>query len=148
MPNMTGERHPFYGKKHSEESKLKISETKKKNKIPPWNKGLLGVKRSPLKEETKQKISKAHLGKVLSQETKEKISLNRKGKNSGKNSKSSKIYENIQLVSPDGEIFLRIECLTDFAKEHGVPMKGLWKVIHKKLNPIKDGSYLHKLFSL
>lgn len=58
---MTGERNPFYGKKHSEETKRGISD-KKKGSIP-WNKG----KKCPpswnkgkhWSEETRRKISEA-----------------------------------------------------------------------------------------
>ncbi len=49
----TGEKHPMYGKQHSEESKLKMSEAKK------------GKKHS---DETRAKISAAHKGKKLSAE--------------------------------------------------------------------------------
>lgn len=61
----TGEKNPFYGKHHSEESKLKMSESKKGKSLT---------------EEHKQKISNAikgenhpNYGKHLSEETKKKI---------------------------------------------------------------------------
>ena len=53
MYGLTGEKNPFYGKTHSEETKRKISEAKKKQyreKDHPW----IGRKHS---EETKRKIS-------------------------------------------------------------------------------------------
>ncbi len=46
-----GERNPFYGKKHSEETRRKISEMQ------------LGQKRGPLSEQAKIKIGLAHKGK-------------------------------------------------------------------------------------
>ena len=55
------------GKKHTEESKRKMSEVKK------------GVKRGPLSEETKRKMSEAKKGKTFSEEHKRKISETRKG---------------------------------------------------------------------
>lgn len=58
-----GENHPLYGVSCSEERKKKISENN-------------GSKRSDVRE----KISKAHRGKILSNETKMKISLSNKGR--------------------------------------------------------------------
>ena len=67
---MSGEKNPFYGRHHSEESKKKISDT---------HKGLLSGEKHPfygrhLSEETKRKLSKANKGKHLSVEHKRKIS--------------------------------------------------------------------------
>lgn len=47
---MKGKGNPFYGKKHSEETKQMISETKIKNKSSSWNKGI------PRSEEVKEKL--------------------------------------------------------------------------------------------
>lgn len=55
----TGEDNPFYGHHHSEETKKKLSETRKGTK---------------LSEEAKDKISKANKGKVVSEETRKKMS--------------------------------------------------------------------------
>lgn len=51
----TGEANPFYGKKHSEETKAKMKAAK------------VGKKRQPLSEETKRKISIANRGKKPTQ---------------------------------------------------------------------------------
>jgi len=59
------------GRVHSEESKAKISKSKK------GQRSRLGAK---LTEATKGKISKAHMGKKLSEETKRKISKAQKGR--------------------------------------------------------------------
>ena len=61
---LCGEKHPMYGKHHTEESI-------KKNRQSHLNK--------TLSEETKKKMSEAHKGKILSEETKRKISENRNG---------------------------------------------------------------------
>jgi hypothetical protein len=71
----SGENHPMYGKKHSEETKNKMSKPRKntenmkgKNtgKIP-WNKD------KPLSEEVKKKVSESLKGRKLSEETKQKM---------------------------------------------------------------------------
>lgn len=63
-------RRPFLNKKHTEESKLKISNSLK------GNQSRLGSKVS---DKTKLKISNSHKGKKASLETKLKMSLARKG---------------------------------------------------------------------
>ena len=70
---LSRENNPFYGKKHSEESKQKISKARKGH---PSHLPMLGKKHS---EETKQKISSGGKGRVVSDETKKKISKARKG---------------------------------------------------------------------
>lgn len=69
---LRGEENPFYGKKHTEETK-KIMSIKAKG-----HKRGLGRK---LSKKTKEKLSKKHTGKKLSEETKRKISKATKGKN-------------------------------------------------------------------
>lgn len=73
--NHSGENHPMYGKPHSEESRKKIGETRKKRNIKPWNTG------KHLKEETKEKISKALTGthRTLSVEAKAHIAAAKRG---------------------------------------------------------------------
>jgi group I intron endonuclease len=94
MPEQSGENHPRFGKRHSEESIAKMKESLKGR--VPWNKGT--KKPKPIKE-------KKFRGKV---------------------------YENIQLVSPDGTIYTRIEGLSEFAEAHGLSMKCLWKLLKGK----------------
>ena len=62
---MKGEKHPWYGKHHTEEAKRKLSES------------LKGYKHS---EDSKRKMSRAHKGKPLSENTKRKISESLKGR--------------------------------------------------------------------
>jgi group I intron endonuclease len=59
----------MHGKKHTEETKKKMSETAK-GKEKPW---LIGKKKS---DETKEKIRQSNIGKVLSKEIRKKISEN------------------------------------------------------------------------
>ncbi len=74
------------GKKHTEEAKKKMSESRKGKKLPrrteeqkkrmsegmkgriPWNKGI------PMTEKSKEALLKSHLGKATSKEVREKIS--------------------------------------------------------------------------
>jgi len=76
-----GKNNPFFGKKHSEESReknrqahlgVKLSE-EIKNKI---SKALTGRK---ISKETKRKIGKGNKGKIRSNKTKEKISITKTG---------------------------------------------------------------------
>lgn len=72
---MSGENHPFFGKKHSEEARKKMS----KNSAKYW-------KGKKLPEETRLKLKENCYwkGKKLSEEMKLKISNSRKGKCTGK----------------------------------------------------------------
>jgi len=72
---MTGEKNPFYGKHHSEETKDKIRENRPDvcgEKNPFYGKCH--------SEETKQKIREKLKGNKLSEETKQKISKSSKGR--------------------------------------------------------------------
>lgn len=85
-----GEKNPFFGKKHSPESRLKISENKTPHKF--------------ISEKHKQNISKANKGKILTQETREKISKSKIGKqppNKGKchtQETKEKIRQKVKLL--------------------------------------------------
>ena len=70
-----GEENPFFGKKHSKETKDKLSEFAKARtgSLNPF----YGKKHS---EETKQKISKANRGRKLTEERKLELSIINKGK--------------------------------------------------------------------
>lgn len=63
---VSGEKNPFYGKKHSTETKIKIQKNRTPNKF--------------ISEKHRENISKANKGRVISQETKEKISKANIGK--------------------------------------------------------------------
>ena len=88
---MKGEKNPFYGKKHSEETKRKLSESKK-GKIC-WNKGKkmsddarknMSIAQKKYRQEhpnsTSSSFSKYWVGKTFSEEHKRKISEENKGK--------------------------------------------------------------------
>jgi len=66
-PNgLYGELNPFYGKTHSEKTKNIIRNKK------------LGVSVGPMSEETKEKLRKVNIGKILTKDHKQKISITRK----------------------------------------------------------------------
>ncbi|MCI4437460.1 MAG: GIY-YIG nuclease family protein [Ignisphaera sp.] len=67
---------PMLGKKHSNKTKLKISNSRK-NKSIAENNHFFGKKHS---EETKLKMSNSAKGKIVSNKTKEKMSESKKGK--------------------------------------------------------------------
>lgn len=77
-----GENNPFYGKKHSEETKRKYSESRR------------GVKKS---EEQKKKISESHIGMKQSPETIRKVVANRKSP-SGVNHVNFKTKDEVIMV--------------------------------------------------
>ncbi len=66
--SMSGEKHPLYGKHHSEEAKKKMKE-KRKLQI-----------RGPCSEKTKQKISEAKKGKSFSKEHRQNLSKSLSGR--------------------------------------------------------------------
>ena len=79
---LTGENHPMYGKKHSEETKKKISEAKKGKKLSEEHRKKISEsqKGHTSTDETKKKISATLKGHTVSEETRKKISESKKGK--------------------------------------------------------------------
>ena len=94
----SGEKHHFFGKHLSDETKQKISETKKGKHY------MFGKYHS---EETKQKMSESHKGKQFSVEHKQKMSESHKGKHLSvehkrKISEAAKRREMLKKMQPDG----------------------------------------------
>lgn len=114
-----GKNNPMFGKKHSEETRRKISIATKGKKVVftlehrkklrdarlgkhlsnitklKLSKSLSGRKLTPFTEEHKLKISKSHKGKIFTDSHKKNISLSKKGK-PGKN--LGKTYQKIQCL--------------------------------------------------
>jgi group I intron endonuclease len=78
---------PMLGKKHTKESKIKMSEVAKNQnrKIGGWNKGL------KMSDEFKQKVRVSSKGRVVSDETRKKISDKLKGYRRGPMSEETKL---------------------------------------------------------
>jgi len=70
--SLKGKNNPFYGKKHSEETKKKISDSSKGR--VPWNKGKIGI----YTKEVIMKIIEGNKKKIFSKETRKKISESNK----------------------------------------------------------------------
>jgi group I intron endonuclease len=95
----TGEKHPMFGKKHSEETKKKIREARAKQVITKehrenMSKALMG---KIVTEETRERISQSHKGKIMSGEARKKMSLARLGKPMSEETKK-KISETMRLI--------------------------------------------------
>jgi len=87
-----GENNHMYGKKHTKETKQKISKAMSGKTLSDEHKQKLSEAMSgnTLSEEIKKKISEAHSGKMLSDEHKQKISKAMSGE---KNTMSKKVYQ-------------------------------------------------------
>lgn len=70
--SQTGAANGFFGRKHTEESKLKSSLAKKGK--APYNKGIVGIVKAS--EETKDKMRLAQLGRTHNPVTKDKMRVN------------------------------------------------------------------------
>ena len=137
-----GEKHPMFGKHHSEESKKKMSNAKKgkpshnkgkpmseetKKKLSESKKGLLSGEKNPMfgkhhSDETKQKISKVHKGKHISEEQKKKLSSALKGRTSPNKGKpmSEEQKKKLREANTNGKQSKRVLQLTlddEFVRE-------------------------------
>jgi group I intron endonuclease len=117
---ITGELNPFYGKRHTTETKQKISKSK------------LGT---ILSEETKQKISKSNLGKKMSRESVEKTRL-----------KNSKTY---YLISPSGEP-ITVTNLSEYCRMNNLDqrnMNNMYNGVYKSSKGYRRNNNLKEISS-
>ena len=79
--DISGKNHPMWGRKHSQETKLKLSTSRKKRLITEETKRKISEshKGKTISEEQKEKLRIINSGKILSEETKNKISESKKG---------------------------------------------------------------------
>lgn len=119
-----GEGNPMYGKKQTEESNRKNRESNI-GKQAGENNAMYGRRHS---KEAKNKISLVNKGRPSK----------RKGTTcphlAGMNNPSAKIFDLSlnPLVSPEGEEFLRIECLEDFCRAHDLRSAKMSSVLRGK----------------
>ena len=144
---ISGEKHPMYGKKHSIESKKKISRIGELNpnygnkwneeqKIYNSNKTKEWLKNNKhprlgcvLNDETIKKIknTKKNNPQIFSNETKHKMSLKKRGKNN-QNSK----YEYV-FISPQGDVYINVYSIKEFATKHNLSEGGIRNAIKKNI---------------
>ena len=96
-----GEKNPFYGRKHTEETRAKLRETHRGERHVNYGKHL--------SEETRAKISAAHTGMKHSEETRKKLSEMNKGNPFPRSAieKSRK-----KAMSPENHLCRPVVCIT------------------------------------
>lgn len=133
-----GSGNPFFGKKHTEQTRQKISQSLMGN--IPYNKGI------PMSNEQKRKLSKINTGKKLSKETKRKIkeiwrknghpwtgkkhSIETKRKISEtkkRQARSSDMPYRWVVISPEGNV-QDVRNLTDFCGNHSLRSYSMYRV--------------------
>jgi group I intron endonuclease len=142
FPDNTGENHPMYGKKHTKETRNKMSKSQKgKKQSSEWIenrvKKLRGV---PLSEYHKQKLSEANQGLKRSDETKKKISESKKGSipwNQGL------IKDSILQLNSDGDIIKEWDSLIEL-EESGYQKSNVINVCNGKRKSHKGFRWLYK----
>ena len=125
----SGSGNPMYGKKQSEESIRKNRESNI-GKQAGENNAMYGRHHS---EEAKKKVSLANKGRPS------KTKGTKRPEMSGLRNPSAKIYDLSlnPLVSPEGEEFLRIECLEVFCRKYDLRSAKMCSVIRNKRKSYK-----------
>mgnify|MGYP001607822530 CR=1 FL=1 len=155
---LQGKNHPLYGKKHSVESKIKMSISAKKSKRMIGNKINLGRK---ISEETRKKLSERAKRQIHSQERREKARLIRLGHKSNlwkggitplgtliRESMEWKEWRNFVLKRDN---YTCQECFkfgNKLEAHHLKPFKTLFKEFlfeYNQFSPIEDKETLHRL---
>jgi hypothetical protein len=112
--NNSGERNSFYGRKHTEETKLKISKSKVGTKFPNELKPLASKRTKKMWENG---------GVFSTPEFRQKLS-------------QSLCKKQYQLIDKEGEIYYT-DNLMIFSKEHNLDYSAMYKVVKQKLTSYK-----------
>ena len=135
-PRFVGEEHPWYGRKHSEESKRKMSQTKREN----YANGVTPIRRGfTHSDEAKEKNRQAHLGKKMSPESIEKTrqaNLGRPQTDYQKKRAAEANQKKWMIITPEGEEIIIIN-LNQFARERGLNQANLIHVSAGRLKQYK-----------
>jgi len=132
----SGELNPMFGRKHSEESKRKMSD-KQKGKLSGDKHFNYG---KSLSDDTKKKMSESHTGKVspfkgmsgrFSDDSKKKMSLSKKGI---PNKKLEKTYE---ITKPDGSLVV-VKGLKRYCLDNNLSFTSMCSVANGKLKHYKN----------
>ena len=128
-PSFSGEDHPWYGRKHTEETKDKISKTIKEN----IKNGII-TPRSGFthSEESKEKNRVAHLGKIQSNETiKKRVSTRIKNNKPQTDFQKQKAREANQkswkIITPEGKELIIVN-LRKFSLDHNLDQGNMMHV--------------------
>ena len=134
-----GEKSPWYGRKHSEDTKRKMSENHadfKGENHPQFG--------THLSEEHKQKLRLSHLGTKLSDETKKKISESGKKVQGGKNNPMAKSVVQFDL---NGNLLQIYEYIKQVEKELHIDPSSIVKCCkHKPKYKTAGGFIWHYLY--
>lgn len=148
-----GELNPFFGKKHTDETKELLSkltknkivseETKRKMSLYQQNmpeehklnisKSLKGKKKTPLSKETKDKLSKIMYGKIVSNETRIKMSKSLKGKSKSDKHKLN-LSKKITQYDLDMNKIKEWKSLSDASKNLSISCSCISQCCHNKRN--------------
>lgn len=132
--SLRGEKHPMYGKHHTEESKRKMSESTKGERHPMYGKHL--------KEETKKKLSESHRRENLSEETLNKMRLARIGKGLSETTKRKIAESNCKKVMcvETGQIY---DSVNAAASDAGCYATNISAVLHGRMNRAAGYSWVY-----
>ena len=137
-PILCGNKNGFFNKKHTDETKKKLSIARKKR--DPWNKGTKGLQKAS--EKQKKIASERHSGEgnwnygktgelsqnfglIRSEETRSKLSDTKKGvKNPN--------VGTFEILTPDNKIFITTSGIPDFLLNHPEYDVKKWVLYHSK----------------
>lgn len=126
--NNKGENNPFYGNRHTDETKAIIRDKKTGSTHSQETRDKMSAakKGKPKTEEHRRKIGEAQLGRVVDEETKQKLREHNLKEEVLKKNRESKMEVWI-VTTPEG-IEEEVEDLTLYCKEKGLERSCMYKV--------------------